>query len=148
MSEGRIRFTEDAIPLEDIGETAAELVDLYGGSIDASSESEIRFTLPVRRGIGASGSIACEFSWSEEGIVTMVADAESSAAKAPRLILLVIGTAGAIPWLLWPFFPDMGPAAVIGGLIAFAVYFMTLRRTGGGVAYDMLQRLARAQREK
>lgn len=147
MSE-RVTFTEDRVPIEGIAESAASLVEMYGGDVTSSDDRQLRFTLPVRRGIRASGSVACEMTWTNDGVVTLSSDAETTASKAPRFILLVIGAAGAIVWLLWPFFPNLGPAAAIGGLIAFAVYFMTLRRTGGGVAYDFLQRLASAQRDR
>jgi hypothetical protein len=51
--------------------------------------------------------------------------------------------------MLWPFFPHekaYGTLAWLGGVIAFAVYLMTLRKTSGGIAYDFLQRLAARQR--
>jgi hypothetical protein len=51
--------------------------------------------------------------------------------------------------MLWPFYPaqrEWGTLAWIGGAIALAVYFLTLRRTSGGIANDFLQRLARRQR--
>src|SRR5207247_412510 len=52
-------------------------------------------------------------------------------------------------FMIWPFFPhsqELGTLAWIGGAVAFAVYLMTLRKTSGGIAYDFLRRLARAQR--
>jgi hypothetical protein len=52
--------------------------------------------------------------------------------------------------MLWPFFgkaaTQMGTVAWVGGLIALTVYFLTLRRASGGIAYDFLQRLASRQR--
>ena len=51
---------------------------------------------------------------------------------------------------VWPFLPhplEFGALAWIGGAVAIAVYFLTLRKTSGGIAYDFLQRLARRQRE-
>jgi len=52
---------------------------------------------------------------------------------------------------MWPFFgkaaTQLGTLAWVGGFVALAVYFLTLRRTSGGLAYDFLQRLARRQRE-
>jgi hypothetical protein len=51
--------------------------------------------------------------------------------------------------MLWPFFPGeraFGALAWLGGIIAIAVYLMTLRKTSGGIAYDFLQRLAARQR--
>ena len=51
---------------------------------------------------------------------------------------------------IWPFFPqrrEFGALAWIGGAVAIAVYFLTLRKTSGGIALDFLQRLVRRQRE-
>jgi len=36
--------------------------------------------------------------------------------------------------------------AWMGGAVALAVYFLTLRRSSGGLAYDFLRRLADRQR--
>jgi hypothetical protein len=51
--------------------------------------------------------------------------------------------------MLWPFFPHeraWGSIAWLGGIVAIAVYLMTLRRSSGGIAVDFLQRLAERQR--
>jgi len=61
----------------------------------------------------------------------------------------VTGVAGAVLFMLWPFFPgekQFGTLAWLGGVIAIAVYIMTLRKTSGGIAYDFLNRLAARQR--
>jgi hypothetical protein len=53
--------------------------------------------------------------------------------------------------MIWPFFPhsrELGALSWIGGIIALAVYLMTLRKTSGGIAYDFLQRLAKTQRSR
>jgi hypothetical protein len=42
----------------------------------------------------------------------------------------------------------MGALAWIGGIVALAVYFLTLKRTSGGVASDFLRRLAQRQRTR
>ena len=62
--------------------------------------------------------------------------------------LLFAGVVGATFWLLWPFFPNLGALSWLGALIAFAAYFLTLKKTDGGLAFDMLQRLVNAQREE
>ena len=52
-------------------------------------------------------------------------------------------------FMIWPFFPhqqELGTLAWMGGIVALAVYFLSLRRTSGGIAFDFLQRLARRQR--
>jgi hypothetical protein len=52
-------------------------------------------------------------------------------------------------FMIWPFFPNekgYGTVAWLGGVIAIAVYLMTLKKTSGGMAYDFLQRLANRQR--
>jgi hypothetical protein len=52
-------------------------------------------------------------------------------------------------FMLWPFFPGekaYGTLAWLGGVVAIAVYLMTLPKTSGGLAYDFLQKLAARQR--
>jgi hypothetical protein len=78
--------------------------------------------------------------------VRMVCDRDVDAPKIQRILLLAAGVVGAFFWLLWPFFPNLGALAWVGGAIAIAAYFLSLRRTSGGLASDFLQRLARHQR--
>jgi len=148
-----VEFTEDRIPREGIEETISDLVDLFGGEMTASREGERRFTLPLRRGIAASGGIECTVTWvaSEEGnaVVRLVCNRDVDAPKAQRVAFLVAGVIGSLLFMIWPFFPhsrELGALSWIGGVVALAVYLMTLRKTSGGIAYDFLQRLARTQR--
>jgi hypothetical protein len=151
-----VRFTEDRIPLDGIEEAFAELVDLYGGEVTASRHAESNverdFTLPLRRAMATGGAVECTISWAagqDGGIVTLRCNRDIDAPKAQRVALLVAGIVGAVLFMLWPFFPHekaYGTLAWLGGVIAFAVYLMTLRKTSGGIAYDFLQRLAARQR--
>ncbi len=71
------------------------------------------------------------------------------APKAQRILLLLAGVVGSVMFMLWPFFPGergFGTLAWLGGIVAFAVYLMTLRKSSGGIAHDFLQRLAARQR--
>jgi hypothetical protein len=148
-----IEFTEDRIPAAGIEESIAELVELYGGSMRASRENAREFTLPLRRGVAAAGGVECTISWAaaEEGeaTVTLRCDRDVDAPKAQRVLMLVAGVIGALLFLMWPFAPhgtEYGTLAWIGGAVALAVYFLTLKKTSGGIAYDFLQRLANRQR--
>ena len=145
-----VEFSEDRVPAADLPEAVHELVELYGGSISSSSAREIAFELPLRRGVAASGGIGCRLSWvvSERGDATvrLVCDRDVDAPKIQRFLLLAAGVVGAFFWLLWPFFPNLGALAWVGGAIAISAYFLSLRRTSGGLASDFLQRLARHQR--
>lgn len=154
-----VEFREDQIPRQGIEETISGLVELYGGEMTASQANLRRFTLPLRRGVATAGAIECTVSWppgqsgdaSGETTVTLVCDRELDAPKVQRVLLLAAGVIGALLFTMWPFFSharELGTLAWVGGLVALAVYFMTLRRTSGGIAYDFLQRLARAQRER
>jgi hypothetical protein len=81
--------------------------------------------------------------------VTITCDRDVDAPKTQRVLLLLAGVVGAVMFMLWPFFPGekgYGTLAWLGGVIAIAVYLMTLRKTSGGIAYDFLQRLAARQR--
>lgn len=148
-----VEFTEDRVPVEGIGETIAELVDLYGGEMKTSADNRREFVLPLRRGVAASGGIQCSVSWASgdahEATVTLVCDRDVDAPRGQRIAMLVAGVVGSLLFLIWPFFPhqrELGTLAWMGGLVALAVYFLSLRRTSGGLAFDFLQRLAERQR--
>jgi hypothetical protein len=148
-------FTEDRVPSAGIGEAVDELVELYGGEMRASRDRERQFVLPLRRGVAVAGGVECTVSWAidaaDQATVTLVCNREVDAPKWQRIAILVVGVIGALLFMIWPFFgksaTQFGTLAWIGGFLALAVYFLTLRRTSGGLAYDFLQRLARRQRE-
>lgn len=142
---------ESNIPLEGLLETVEELVELYGGHWEGERDHVLLFSLPSRRGVGAGDQIACELSSEvsdgEGGMVRLRSEIRPDKSPA-RVALLLTGVLGAILWLVWPFFPNLGPAAVIGGIIAFAAYFLSLRRSPAGLMYDFVQRLAQVQRNR
>jgi hypothetical protein len=145
-----VSFSEEGVPVEGIEEGIEELVDLYGGEMTAREATERRFTLPLRRGVAASGGAECRLTWSADGALTLTCDREVDAPKLQRILLLVAGVVGALLFTIWPFFPqrkEFGTLAWIGGAVAISVYFLTLRKTSGGIALDFLQRLVRRQRE-
>jgi hypothetical protein len=144
-----VELLEDQVPLDGIEEAFAELVDLYGGEITASRDREREFALPLRRGVASAGAVACTLSWSAAGEVRLRCDRDVDAPKFQRILLLVAGVAGSLLFMIWPFFPHetaYGTLAALGGVMAIAVYLMTLRKTSGGIASDFLQRLVRRQR--
>jgi hypothetical protein len=148
-----VELTEDRVPFEGIEEGIRELVDLYGGEITAEREQASEFRLPLRRGMATGGAVECTISWApddaREATVTLVCDRNVDAPKTQRVLLLLAGVIGSILFMLWPFFPgqkEFGTLAWLGGVVAIAVYLMTLRRTSGGLAVDFLQRLAARQR--
>jgi hypothetical protein len=148
-------FTEDRIPSNGIETAIDDLVELYGGESQSSSAGERRFVLPLRRGVAVAGGVECTVTWTVseagEATVTLVADREVDAPKWQRAALLIVGVIGAVTFMIWPFFgkhaTQFGTVAWIGGFVALAVYFLTLKRSSAGIAYDFLQRLARHQRE-
>lgn len=154
MSEAKpLELTEDRVPFAGIEEAIAELVDLYGGEVTASRADARDFRLPLRRGIASSGAVECTISWApndeRNATVRLVTNRDVDAPKAQRILLLVAGVAGSVMFMLWPFFPGeraFGTLAWLGGIVALAVYLMTLRKTSGGIAHDFLQRLAARQR--
>ncbi len=149
------QFSEDRVPSAGFAEAVDELVELYGGDVQASSDRERRFILPLRRGVAVAGGVECTLTWaidaSDQATVTLVCNREVDAPKWQRVAILVVGVIGALMFTIWPCFgkasTQIGTLAWIGGFLAIAVYFLTLRRTSGGIAYDFLQRLARRQRE-
>jgi hypothetical protein len=155
MASQMIEFTEDRIPSEGLPESVDELVELYGGEMQASRDRERQFILPLRRGVAVAGGVECTVSWAvdagDQATVKLVCNREVDAPKSQRIAILVIGVVGALLFTIWPFFgkasTQLGTLAWVGGFLALAVYFLTLRKTSGGLAYDFLQRLARRQRE-
>jgi hypothetical protein len=150
---GPVQFTEDRVPFDGIETTVGELVELYGGEVTESQLNQRTFILPLRRGNPSAGGVECTLSWApdddREATVTLRCDREVDAPKAQRIALLVAGVIGSLLFMIWPFFPhqkELGTLAWLGGIVAIAVYFMSLRKTSGGLALDFLQRLARRQR--
>jgi hypothetical protein len=153
MEARAVEFTEDRVPFEGIEDAIEELVELYGGALTATREGARDFTLPLRRGMSTGGAVECTVSWApddeREATVKLICNRDVDAPKAQRVFLLVAGVAGALLFMLWPFFPgekQFGTLAWLGGVVAITVYIMTLRKTSGGIAYDFLNRLAARQR--
>jgi hypothetical protein len=143
-----MEFTEDRVPTAGIEDSIAELVELYGGEIKAERANARDVILPLRRGVATAGAVECAVTWADD-TVTITTNREIDAPKAQRVALLVVGVAGALLFTIWPFFArarELGTLAWIGGLVALAVYFLTLKKTSGGLAADFLSRLARTQR--
>lgn len=156
MTEAKaVELTEDRVPFDGIEEAIRELVEMYGGEIKAERERERDFTLPLRRGVAAGGSVECTLSWAPDdatdATVHLHCNRDIDAPKVQRVLLLLAGVIGSFLFMLWPFFPgqkQFGTLAWLGGAVAIAVYLMTLRRTSGGLAVDFLQRLAARQRSQ
>lgn len=151
MSEERkIEYVEDRVPLEAIDDTVSEVIDTYGGVITSRGEGSVDFDLPRRRGVPASGSVACALSWKRdnetEGTITLTSGEEMTAPRPQRIALLAMGVIGALLWTVWPFFPNMGPVAWVGGALAIAAYLLTIKKTPRGIVWGMLQRIAEIQR--
>lgn len=154
MSDAKpLELTEDRVPFAGIEETIEELVDLYGGEVTASRAGARDFRLPLRRGLASGGAVECTVSWApddgRDATVRLVTNRDVDAPKVQRILLLLAGVAGSVMFMLWPFFPGeraFGTLAWLGGVVALAVYLMTLRKTSGGIAHDFLQRLAARQR--
>ena len=139
--------------MDGIEETIDELVELFGGDMTAERERARDFTLPLRRGMATGGGVECTVAWAPgaegDATVTMTCNRDVDAPKAQRILMLLAGVAGAMMFMLWPFYPAeraFGTLAWLGGAVAIAVYLMTLRKTSGGIAYEFLQRLATRQR--
>ena len=113
-----------------------------------------QFVLPLRRAVASGGGVQCTVSWrpddSSAATVQLVCDREIDAPRFQRVALLAVGVIGSVLFMIWPFFPqrkEFGTLAWMGGAVAIAVYFLTLRRTSAGLAFDFLQRLATRQRD-
>lgn len=143
---------EDHVPLEGIRETIELVVSSHGGEVtSASAPDALEFRLPVRQGIGASGEIRGTIRWEgdpRDGLVRVASDGAITRPRWSHIAILVAGTIGSLLFILWPFYPALGPASWVGGALAFAAYFLTLRRTHGGTLARLLGNIADAQREE
>lgn len=152
--EKAFEYVEDEVPLREIDVAVEEVLTLYGAEIIARSPSHVDFSLPRRRGVAASGHVKGTVRWAAEGeeeglgTVTATTGEELMLARPQRVMLLVAGAVGAMLFLLWPYFPNSGALAWIGGIIALATYFLTLRKTQHGTIHSILQRVVDTQREK
>jgi hypothetical protein len=145
-----MEFTEDRVPTAGIEENIADLVELYGGEIKAERANGRDVLLPLRRGVATAGAVECSVTWAEQS-VTITTNREVDAPKAQRVALLAAGVIGALLFTIWPFFAharELGTLAWVGGLVALAVYFITLKKTSGGLAADFLRRLVNRQRDR
>lgn len=143
-----MEFTEDRVPTAGIEEVIAELAELYGGEVKAERQNARDVILPLRRGVPTAGAVECSVTWDGDS-VTVTTNREIDAPKAQRVALLAVGVIGALMFTVWPFFAharELGTLAWVGGLVALAVYFMTLKKTSGGLAADFLRRLVGRQR--
>lgn len=143
-----MEFTEDRVPTAGIEEAIAELAELYGGEVTAERQNGRDVILPLRRGLATAGAVECSVTWKEDS-VTITTNRDIDAPKAQRVALLAAGVIGALLFTIWPFFAharELGTLAWVGGLVALSVYFMTLKKTSGGLAADFLRRLAKRQR--
>jgi hypothetical protein len=144
-----MEFTEDRVPTGGIEETIAELAELYGGEVKGERANARDVILPLRRGVATAGAVECSVTWEGES-VTITCNRDVDAPKVQRVALLAVGVIGALLFTIWPFFAharELGTLAWVGGLVALAVYLMTLKKTSGGLAYDFLRRLAARQRD-
>ena len=142
-------FTEDRVPTTNIEHTIAELVELYGGEVKAERANARDVVLPLRRGVATAGAVECSVTWAGD-TVTIATNREIDAPKAQRVALLLVGVTGALMFTVWPFFAharESGALAVFGAIVAIAVYFLTLKKTSGGLATDFLRRLVARQRD-
>lgn len=139
----RVTYSETVADLEGFGDSAEDVIGMYGGSITSREDHRIRFHLPRRRGDESAGALSCQVEWAAEdsGQVSIIADGDIEGPRAGRIALLVVGAAGSLAFIFWPFFPAMGPVAAIGLVIAIAVYMLTLRRSPYGLVGNLLQEI-------
>jgi hypothetical protein len=147
-----LRIVETSVPLDGLAETATELIELYGGSVESSDRTSIDFKLPSRRGVSAAGGVRCRIDWTEGeggfGELRLTSGEQFEGPSLQRIVLLVAGLAGSLVCILWPFFPSLTPVAGVGAVLAIGAYLLTLKRSGANVAADLLFRIAKAQKSK
>lgn len=148
----RVDYTEEGVPLEGIEDTIEAVILSHGGVLTGSSGREIRFQLPLRPGVAATGAIDGAFRWETDpeapggGLINVTASDDVQKPSGSHVALLLAGTVGALLFILWPFFPALGAASWVGGALAFAAWFLTLKRSRSGLIARLLDHVADAQR--
>ena len=147
-----IDIGEDDVPLVGIAETATDWIELFAGRVQTTGDGRLDFTLPHRRGVAASGAVKCFLEWSgAEGTIgrlRLVTGDDVDAPGPQQIALLVAGVVGSLACILWPFFPSLAPAAGVGAVVAVGAWLLTLRRSGAGVAANLLRKIVETQRER
>lgn len=143
---------EDDVPLQGIAETATDWVELFAGKVQSTTAGRLDFTLPSRRGVAASGAVKCFLEWTESGEglgrLRLVTGEDVDGPGAQQIALLVAGVVGSLAVILWPFFPSLAPAAGVGAVLAVGAWLLTLRRSGAGVAANLLKKIVETQRDR
>jgi len=125
---------------------------LLAVKVKAPTAGRLDFTLPSRRGVAASGAVKCFLEWSEsaEGIgrLRLVTGEDVDGPGPQQIALLVAGVVGSLAVILWPFFPSLAPAAGVGAVLAVGAWLLTLRRSGAGVAANLLKKIVETQRDR
>lgn len=152
VTERPYRLSESRVPLDGIELTAKDLIEFFGGNVTSEGASSLAFTMPARKSVGTRDLLRCEVRWfpsenpEDEGTIEIASKVEAQSSPT-RTAMLVIGVIGALVWLVWPFFPNLGAVSWVGAAVAFAAYFLSLTRSPAGTIYEFVQRLAAIQRE-
>lgn len=143
MRDEEVTYSDIVADLDGFEEAAEEVIGVWGGSITVRDERSIRFALPRRRGDDSAGALSCVLTWEREGegVVRLTSDGEIEGSRAGRIALLLVGTAGSLAFIFWPFFPQMGTIAAVGLVVAIAVYMLTLRRSPHGLVGSLLHEI-------
>lgn len=151
-AEQGLDIAEDDVPLDGVAETATGWIELFAGRVQSTADGRLDFTLPSRRGVAASGAVKCFLEWSDEGEgvgrLRLVTGDSVDGPGPQQIALLVAGVAGSLVCILWPFFPSLTPAAGVGAVLAVGAWLLTLRRSGAGVAANLLRKIVETQRER
>ena len=143
---------EDDVPLGGVAETASDWIELFGGRVQSAADGRIEFTLPRRRGVAASGAVKCFLEWNDagegSGRLRLVMGEDVDGPGPQQIALLLAGLAGSLVCILWPFFPSLVPAAGIGAVLAVGAWLLTLRRSGAGIAANLLRKIVETQRDR
>lgn len=150
-AERGLEIEEDDVPLQGIVETATDWIELFAGKVQTTTAGRLDFTLPSRRGVAASGAVKCFLEWDERepgiGRVRLVTGEDVDGPGTQQIALLVAGVAGSAAVILWPFIPSLAPAAGVGAVMAVGAWLLTLRRSGAGVANNLMKKIVETQRD-
>jgi len=120
----------------------ARTADLWGAEWERQGEGG-RLRIPVRHGLRrgwAGGEVAAE-PLPEGARVHFRVDEGGSGVHTAAVAILLLGAAGALVTVAWPFWPGLIAIAPFGAILALTAWFLVssrLRTSGPGEFLDMV----------
>ena len=132
-----------AVPPGDVREAARATVEAWGGEWEEEGARD-RVRLPIQAGLRralATGTMRAADE-GRETCLELELEPSSWSLHLPGVAVLLLATLAAIPVVLWPFFPALGPLVPLGLLAALGAWFLVVARLQNRGAEELLDTVA------